>query len=67
VQLESTKEPLEVNGMAQNMEVPVQSDESQTTVSGQPIEETTANASAWPEWLMGKQPKVVVTSNQPPE
>jgi hypothetical protein len=35
------------------------------TISGQPAEETTTNASAWPEWMMGEQPKVVGTLNQP--
>ena len=57
---------LEVNGTTQNLEALAQLDESQATISGQLVEETTVNASAWPKWLMGEQPKVVGTSNQPP-
>jgi hypothetical protein len=46
VQPESTEEALEFNGTAQNLEAAVQPDESQTTISGQPVEDTIANASA---------------------
>jgi hypothetical protein len=67
VQPKSTEAALEVNRTTQNLEAPVQPDESQMTISGQPTEETTANASAWPEWLMGEQPEVVGTLNQPPQ
>jgi hypothetical protein len=62
----SIKAALEVNRMTQNLEVEVQPDESQTTISGQPTEETIVNASSWLEWLMGEQLKVFGTSNQPP-
>jgi hypothetical protein len=48
VQAESTKAALEVNRTTQNLEALAQLDESQTTISGQPTEETAANASAWP-------------------
>jgi hypothetical protein len=67
VQPKSTEATLKVNGTAQNLEAAVQLDESQTTISGQLAEETVANASAWPEWLMGEQLEVVGTSNQPPQ
>jgi hypothetical protein len=46
---------------------PTQPAESQTTILGQTIEDITANASAWLEWLMGEQLEVIVTSNQPPQ
>jgi hypothetical protein len=52
VQPKSNEETLEVNETTQNLEAAVQPDESQNTILGQPIEETTTNASAWPEWLM---------------
>jgi hypothetical protein len=61
----STEAVLEVNRTTQNLEAPAQPVESQMTISGQPVEEITANASAWPKWLMGKQLEVVGTSNQP--
>jgi hypothetical protein len=67
VQTESTKATLEVKETTQNMEALVQPDDSQTTISGQPTEETAANASAWLEWMMGEQPEVAGTSNQPPQ
>jgi hypothetical protein len=63
VQPESIEETLEVNRMTQNLEAPVQPNDSQTTILGQPIEETIVNASSWLEWMMGGQPKVVGTSN----
>jgi hypothetical protein len=65
VQPESTEATLEVNGMTQNMETIVKPNELQMTISGQPTEETTANASAWLGWMMGEQPKVARTLNQP--
>jgi hypothetical protein len=49
VQPEITEAALEVNGTTQNLGAPVQLGESQTTISGQPVEENTANALAWPE------------------
>jgi hypothetical protein len=66
-QPERTKAALEVNKTTQNLEATVQPDDSQMTISGQPIEETIANALAWTEWLIGEQTKVVITSNQPPQ
>jgi hypothetical protein len=63
VKLESTQAAVEVNGMTQNLGVAVQPDESQAPNLGQPIEDTTGTTSAWPEWLMGKQSKVVGISN----
>jgi hypothetical protein len=65
VQPESTEAALEVNGTTQNLEAAVQQDELQMTISDQPVEDTTANDSAWPKWLMGEQLEVVGTSNQP--
>jgi hypothetical protein len=67
VQLESTEASLEVNRMTRNIEVAVQLNEPQMTISGQPTEKTAANALAWPEWQMGEQPKFVGTSNQAPQ
>jgi hypothetical protein len=56
---------LEVNKMTQNLEATVQPEELKITILGQPAEERASNASFWLEWLMGEQPKVVGTSNQP--
>jgi hypothetical protein len=63
VQPETTEVAMEVNETTQNLESPVQPDESQMTISGEPAEETTAISSAWLEWLMGEQPEVARTSN----
>jgi hypothetical protein len=51
VQPESIEETMEVNEMTQNPEATVEPNESQITISGQPMEETVENASAWLEWL----------------
>jgi hypothetical protein len=67
VQPESTEAALEVNEMTQNLEAAVEPDGSQTTISGQPVGETTEDASAWPEWLIGEKPEAVGPSNQPPQ
>jgi hypothetical protein len=64
---ESIEAALEANRKAQNPETTVEPDGSQTSISEQPARETVEYASAWPEWLMGEQPKVVGTLNQPPQ
>jgi hypothetical protein len=46
VQPESTEAALEVNGMTQNPEEIVESNGSQTTISGKPIGEIAEDASA---------------------
>jgi hypothetical protein len=51
LQQKRTEATLEANEMTQNPEATVEPNESQITISGQPMEETVENASAWLEWL----------------
>jgi hypothetical protein len=61
LQPKRTELALEVNRTIKNLEELAQPVESQTTISRKPTEEITANASAWPTWLMGEQLEVVGT------
>jgi hypothetical protein len=53
--------------MAQNPKEAIEPDESQTTISGKPTGETVEDVLTCLEWITGEQPKVVGTSNQPPQ
>jgi len=66
VKPEITESAVEVNGTTQNLGASVKPNESQAPSLGQLAEETTGTTSAWPAWIMGEQPEVAETSNQPP-
>jgi hypothetical protein len=67
VQPKRIKLALEDNETTQNLEVAMQLDELQMTISGQRIEGTTTNSLTWLEWLMGEQLEVDETLKQPPQ
>jgi hypothetical protein len=67
VQPESTEPAMEGNDTAQNQGSEGQPDELQVPSLGHPIEETTGNTLAWPEWLTGQQLGAVGTLYQPPQ
>jgi hypothetical protein len=67
VQPKSTEAALEVNETTQNLEAPAQPAESQMTISGQPAEEITANASGLARMADGGTTKSCWNFNQPPQ
>jgi hypothetical protein len=67
VQPENTEIAPEVNGTASNLEVVVEPDESQMTISEHPVGEIGEYVSAWLEWVTEEQPEAAGTLSQPPQ
>jgi hypothetical protein len=66
VQSENTEAALKFNGIASNMKIVVEPDESQMTISEHPGEGMVKYVSGWKEWYTEEQLEAVGTSIQPP-